>query len=381
MRYDTARSVARADRPAKIAGPWRRAWQRSPGLFRWERSRRTGTPARLLSLALQGGGSFGAFTWGVLDRLIEQQGVNVDALSGTSAGAINAVILADGLAHGPDQAREKLQRFWKRASDAALLTPFGPLGGAGVTTSAATTLAFSTQLVSPYQFNPLGLNPLRAILSDLVDFERLRKAAPMRLFIAATHVKSGRLRLFRETELTLEMVLASACLPLLHHAIEIEGELYWDGGLSANPPLRRLAVESEADDLVVVQLTPERMKTVPQSSPEIARRVNQISFNSPLQIELEALSELATLYRREPFLLSRQGRKLRRLRLHKIAAEDAVEGLDRTSALDLGWPFLTRLRESGRQAAETWLAEMAAGAWLKATHPPLLSPPPLAGED
>jgi len=362
MRYDTARSLARADRPAKNGGAWRRSWLGSPGLFRWERSRRVETPVRLLSLALQGGGSFGAFTWGVLDRLIEQQGVSADALSGTSAGAINAVILADGLAHGPDQAREKLQRFWKRASDAALLTPFGPLGGVGVTTSAATTLAFSTQLVSPYQFNPLGLNPLRAILSDLVDFERLRKAAPMRLFIAATHVKSGRLRLFRETEITLEMVLASACLPLLHHAIEIEGELYWDGGLSANPPLRRLAVESEADDLVIVQLTPERMKTVPQSSPEIARRVNQISFNSPLQIELEALSELTTLYRREPFLLSRQGRKLRRLRLHRIAAEDAVEGLDRTSALDLGWPFLTRLQESGRKAAEAWLVNLPATA-------------------
>jgi NTE family protein len=156
------------------------------------------------------------------------------------------------------------------------------------------------------------------------------------------------------------MVLASACLPLLHHAIEIEGELYWDGGLSANPPLRRLAVESQADDLAVVQLTPQRLKQAPQSSSEIARRVNQISFNSHLQTELEQLSDLITLCRREPFLLSRQGRRLRRLRLHRIAAEDAVEGLDRTSALDLGWPFLARLMEGGRGAAETWLTELEA---------------------
>jgi NTE family protein len=368
MRYDAVKSVAAGDPLAKDGGPSR--GRRLPSLrtLPWARFRRAETPARLLSLALQGGGSFGAFTWGVLERLIEQDGIAIDALSGTSAGAINAVILADGLAHGPDQAREKLQRFWKRASDAALLTPFGSLGGVGVTTSAAATLALSTQLVSPYQFNPLGLNPLRAILADLVDFERLRQASPMRLFLAATHVKSGRLRLFREHEITLEMVLASACLPLLHHAIEIEGERYWDGGLSANPPLRRLALEARADDLVVVQLTPERMKAVPQSSPDIARRVNQISFNNPLQIELEALTDLTRLYRREPFLLSRPARKLRRLRLHKIAAEDAVAGLDRTSALDLDWSFLTRLRESGRQAAEAWLNTS-------------MSPPPSSGED
>lgn len=356
MRYGIVRRAPRQRPPANDGGPRRPAWMPALDRLSWSRAQGSETPIRLLSLALQGGGSFGAFSWGVLDRLIEQQGLAVDVLSGTSAGAINAVILADGLAEGPDQAREKLQRFWKRASDAALLTPFGPLRSMGVTGSAATTLALSTQLVSPYQYNPLGLNPLRAILADLVDFERLRQASSRRLFIAATHVKTGRLRLFRETEITLEMVLASACLPLLHHAIEIEGELYWDGGLSANPPLRRLAMESDADDLMLIQLTPERLNAMPQSSPEIARRVNQISFNSPLQTELEALSSLTALCRSEPFLLSREGHKLRRLRLHRIAAEDEVEGLERNSALDLDWSFLTRLKESGRKAAKAWLA-------------------------
>lgn len=362
MRYGWTRPATRQGRPANDGGAPRRAGLPALDRLPWSRRKGGETPARLLSLALQGGGSFGAFSWGVIDRLIEQQGLTIDALSGTSAGAINAVILADGLGVGPDEAREKLQRFWKRASDAALLTPFGPLRSMGVTGSAATTLAFSTQLVSPYQYNPLGLNPLRSILADLVDFERLRKASSRRLFIAATQVKTGRLRLFRETELTLEMVLASACLPLLHHAIEIEGELYWDGGLSANPPLRRLAMESDADDLMLVQLTPERLKALPQSSQEIARRVNQISFNSPLQGELEALSSLTALCLSEPFLLSREARKLRRLRLHRIAAEDEVDGLERSSALDLDWSFLMRLKESGRKAADAWLARQAATA-------------------
>lgn len=374
MRYDAAKSATGSDPLKRVEGSRRfrlPGWRsRSLTVLRQRIGWRREAPVRPLSLALQGGGSFGAFTWGVLERLIEEPGTRFDALSGTSAGALNAVVLADGLATGgPEAAREKLQRFWKRASDAALFTPFGPLGNAGMTASAATTLALSTQLVSPYQFNPLGLNPLRAILADLVDFERLRQASPMRLLIAATNVQTGRLRLFRESELTLEMVLASACLPLLHHAIEIEGEWYWDGGLSANPPLRPLALETEARDLVIVQLTPERVTRRPQSSPEIARRVNQISFNNPLQTEMEALADLVALCRREPLLLSRRDRRLRHLKLHRIAAEDAVDGLEHSSALALDWSFLTRLKESGRAAAETW---------VKATS---LSPPPSPGED
>ncbi|MFZ5792647.1 MAG: patatin-like phospholipase family protein [Pseudomonadota bacterium] len=328
------------------------------------RPRRNEEAPRLLSLALQGGGSFGAFTWGVLDRLLEEDGIAFDVLSGTSAGAVNAVLLADGLAAGgPEEARQRLRQFWKRASDAALFMPFGRLAGAGAVASAATTtLALSTQLVSPYQFNPLGLNPLRTALADLVDFERLRKASPLRLLVAATQVRNGRLRLFRETELTLDAVLASACLPLLHHAIEIEGEWYWDGGLSANPPLRQAVMASETDDVVIVQLTPENLDEVPQLSPAIHRRVSQIAFNSPLQMEIETIADLCERCRKEGLFRSRFCRKLQRLRLHRIAAEDAVDGLDRTSALNLDWAFLTRLMESGRRAAEKWLAELTASA-------------------
>jgi len=212
---------------------------------------------RALSLALQGGGSFGAFTWGVLDRLLEQDRIAFDTISGASAGAVNAVLLASGLAEGgAAEARAKLDRFWRRVSRAGTLGPFGSFGRSVAESAARAALAL-TPVVSPYQFNPLGLNPLRDILAEEVDFARLRAAAPVRLLIAATRVRDGSLRLFRNDEITLDVVLASACLPHLHHAIEIEDEWYWDGGFSANPPLRQLVLDSRAHDVLLVQIMPE----------------------------------------------------------------------------------------------------------------------------
>ncbi len=323
-----------------------------------------GTAKRLLSLALQGGGSFGAFTWGVLDRLLEQDTVAFDAVSGTSAGAVNAVFLANGLAEGgPAEARARLERFWERVSDAASLAPFARRDdawtGSNWAGSAATAaLELSARVVSPYHFNPLGLNPLRDILAEEVDFERLRAASPIRLLIATTRVKDGRLRLFRDDEITLEAVLASTCLPHLHHAVEIEGEWYWDGGYSANPPLRQLVIDAKADDILLVQVTPETQEDVPRLSRDIARRVSQIAFNSPLQKEVEALADLRELCKKGRIFRSRLCSKLQRLRLHRIAAEDGVEGLGQASALDLDWSFLTRLKEGGYHAAEQWQASL-----------------------
>ncbi len=323
-----------------------------------------GTAKWLLSLALQGGGSFGAFTWGVLDRLLEQDTVAFDAVSGTSAGAVNAVVLAHGLAEGgPAEARARLERFWERVSNAASLAPFARRDDAWTRSnwagSAATAaLELSTRVVSPYHFNPLGLNPLRDILAEEVDFERLRAASPIRLLIATTRVKDGRLRLFRDDEITLEAVLASTCLPHLHHAVEIEGEWYWDGGYSANPPLRQLVIDAKADDILLVQVTPETQEDVPRLSRDIDRRVSQIAFNSPLQKEVEALADLRELCKKGRIFRSRLCRKLQRLRLHRIAAQDGVEGLGQASALNLDWSFLTRLKEAGYQAAEQWQASI-----------------------
>lgn len=309
-------------------------------------------PNRSISLALQGGGSFGAFTWGALDRLLQEETLTFDMISGTSAGAINAVLLADGIAEGgPSAGRERLERFWRRISDAAPLAQFGQ----GLVGSAVAALELSTRFVSPYEFNPLDFNPLRDILADTVDFARLRAISPVRLLIAATRVRDGRLRLFREDEITLEAVLASACLPLIHRAIEIDGEWYWDGGFTANPPLRQLVIDTDAPEILLVQVTPQLRAGLPRSSTEIYRRICQITSNSVLQKEIDALADLATVCRKEGAFRSPLGRKLERLRLHRIASEYAGEVLEQASALDLDWRFLCRLRDSGYEAAGHWL--------------------------
>ena len=306
---------------------------------------------RVLSLALQGGGSFGAFTWGVLDRLLESDRVGFDAISGTSAGAVNAVVLANGLAQGgPEEARRQLEHLWKRLSRAA------PLASLGAATATSAALELSTRVISPYQFNPLGVNMLRDILLAEVDFARLRRSSPVRLMVAATRVTDGRLRLFREHEITLEAVLASACLPQLHHAVEIEGEWYWDGAFSANPPLRPLVVDSRTSDIVLVQISPEQQEGLPRLSSQIARRAAQIAFNSPLQKEMEALDDMRALCKEAGLFRPAVCRKLERLRLHRIVAEDTVDGLNHASALRLDWGFLTGLKQSGYAAAAQWLA-------------------------
>ncbi len=320
-----------------------------------------------LSLALQGGGSFGAFTWGVLDRLLEAEEIGFDAVSGTSAGAVNAVVLAAGLAQGGRAAaRQALDRVWRRLSAAAAWTPFGSASAlfSGPSELVAAVFDLSSRIFSPYQFNPFALDPLRAILAEEVDFARLRAASPVRLLIAATGVRNGRLRIFRDCEITLDAVLASSCLPLFHHAVAIDGEWYWDGGYTANPPLLRLAAASQAPDILLVQITPTEYSGHPTWSPQIIARLQQIAFTTPLLKEIEALAALQALCRRETGLVpGRLQRRLRRLRLHRIAAEDAVEGLARASALDLDWRFLVRLRDSGRAAAEHWLGERRRAGW------------------
>ncbi|HEV2301757.1 MAG TPA: patatin-like phospholipase family protein [Stellaceae bacterium] len=312
-----------------------------------------GARRRPLSLALQGGGAFGAFTWGVLDRLLEEDGIGFDVLGGASAGAVNAVILADGLRKGgAAAAREGLAHFWRRASGMA---PFAGLGR-GAQKLALAAFEMSAPFLSPYQLNPLDLNPLRDILAETVDFAALRGASPVRLIVAATRVSDGCPRLFRERELTLEAVLASACLPFLHRAVEIEGEAYWDGGFSANPPLRQLVLESKAREVVLVELAAAAPAGAPRSSAAISRRVKEFAVNGPLLRDIEALDELRSLCRREGVFRSALCRKLRRLTLHRIAAQEEFARLDPARALDLDWGFLTRLKDSGRRAAAGWLA-------------------------
>jgi NTE family protein len=300
-----------------------------------------------LSLALQGGGSFGAFTWGVLDRLLEEKDVSFDAVSGASAGAINAVILSSGIARGgASGGREALAQFWQQASQAA------PGHGAS-RNSPGLALDLSTRLMSPYQFNPLDFNPLRALLGE-VDFEALRKDPPLRLLIGATRVSDGRLRIFREHQITRDIVLASACLPLLQHAVTIDGEAYWDGGYAANPPILPLVTASRASDVLVVQIIPTEGEELPRTSPQIIRRLNQMTFNNSLLHDLDTLASMMELAKGRGGE-GRLSRKLQRLNLHRLSAEDAVPDLREMSAFNLDWDFLIRLRDAGRAAAADWL--------------------------
>lgn len=312
------------------------------------RSREERWPPSKVSLALQGGGSFGAFTWGVLDRLLEEDHIDIASMSGASAGSINGVLLASGLVQGGRaEAKARLASFWRRMMEEAAFLPFATLQGL----LAGTPAGLMTRVFAPAQFNPFDLNPLRAALLAEVDFDALRDPASPRLLVATTRVTDGSLRIFRNDEMTVDVVLASACLPLMHRTIEIEGEAYWDGGYAANPPILPLVHESELTDLLIVQLTPTQGVRVPQTPNEISRRLDQITFNAALNTELAAL-DLARKVSATP--------KLQALRIARLAAQDEIEGLAERSATDLGRTFIETLHAGGRRAAGHWLAHAPA---------------------
>lgn len=327
-----------------------------PASGRGFRSRKAKTRPKRISLALQGGGAFGAFAWGVLDRLLEEN-ISLDVVSGASAGAMNAVLLASGLARGgADEARAVLERFWFRVSEAAHQSRL---------ISSNPILSQLTSQLSPYQFNPFDLNPLRDILTTEVDIEAVRVRAPVRLLLGATRVRDGALRMFRSNDLSYDVILASACLPQLHQAVLIDGEPHWDGGYAANPPLMPLVTATRSSELLVVQIIPENHAELPTTSPEIQKRLNQITFNNSLQRDLEALSMMAQLCREGDMQNSRLGRKLQHLNLHRIAAEDHVEGLSGFSFMNTDWAHLQYLRDQGRAATGAWIESQSAASTHK----------------
>lgn len=310
-----------------------------------------------IGLALQGGGAHGAFTWGVLDRLLEHGRCRVDAISGTSAGTMNALAFAQGwMDGGRDGARAALARFWSAIGSRV---PFDVLttGSAerpGLAPAARAWLQW-TRLLSPYQLNPLGLNPLRDVLAEQIDFERLRRASPQRLFVAATHASTGRLRVFETHELSVDAALASACLPTLHHAAEIDGQPYWDGGYSANPALFPL-VRAGIADLLVVCLAPREHPGVPRSAEEIHARVIELAFNAGFLREAQLLADACAEARQSWWPVGRLERRLRRLRTHRIDAHEDLAGLPGETRLIAHLPFLETLRDLGRARAHQWLA-------------------------
>ncbi|HWG03495.1 MAG TPA: patatin-like phospholipase family protein [Beijerinckiaceae bacterium] len=309
-------------------------------------------PPRRLSLALQGGGSFGAFTWGVLDRLLDEEDIEFDAISGASAGAINAVLLAAGLVEGGHiAAKAKLESFWRKISTLAPFTPFSRLTEFGV--RRPREIANWLPQMAPAEFNPFDLNPLRAILGAEVDFAQLNARSNISLLIAATRVEDGRLHIFRNGDLDADKILASACLPSLHHTVYVDGVPYWDGGYAANPPLVPLALESAARDILLVQVLPSKIDAVPTTAPGIARRVDRICLNAPLWAEIAAIESLRTTRNGGSSLCN----KLDRLSIHRLVAEEEFDKLALADASSLDWSFLVELRDCGRAAAENWLQQ------------------------
>jgi NTE family protein len=312
-------------------------------------------PALRLSLALQGGGAHGAFTWGVLDRLLEEQRVEIAAVSGTSAGAMNAVALAAGWCRdGRDGARACLRDFWRAVGGVgrgqALL---------GRNAFGAFAADLATHLLSPYELNPLRVDPLRALLERLVDFAALRRHGTIPLLIAATEMRTGRCRLFREHELTADMVLASACLPRLHHAVTIDGEPYWDGGFSKNPPVLALAELGRSERLLVVRIDPAEVAEPAPRAAAIRHRTAQLVFSRPLADELARLDELKALARLPLAWTSARLRRLRRLEVETIADDETLATLHPSTKIAPEMRLLEDLRDAGREAAGDWLRRRA----------------------
>ena len=311
----------------------------------------------LVDLALQGGGAHGAFTWGVLDRLLEEPQLQIEGISGTSAGAMNAVVLADGYATGGAAgARAGLERFWRRVSHAALLSPFqrSPIDillGRWTMDGSPAFIAFDlmARLFSPYDLNPKGANPLRDILAECVDFKRVAQA-PIRLFVTATNVRTGRGRVFRNAELTPDVLLASGCLPTLFQAVEIDGEAYWDGGYAGNPTITPLVRECTSSDTVLVQVNPIERPGTPRSARDIIDRLNEVSFNATLLKELRMMAVL----RQVADAGDCEGKLWARMRIHRIASA-AMTDLGYSSKLNAEWDFLCFLREEGRRSAKAFL--------------------------
>lgn len=308
-----------------------------------------------LNLALQGGGAHGAFTWGVLDRLLEDDQVQIGWISATSAGAVNAVALASGLlAGGKDAARQKLRHVWEAVHKAGVpdllrLNPF--LFGLSRTPQMAQVAG----LFSPYDFNPLGFDPLRRLLTDAIDFDKLRADSTLELLIAATEVSSGRSRIFRRSELTVEAVLASACLPTLHRAVEIDGIAYWDGGFSANPDVKTLAMESPVEDTLIVQINPMVRHGLPTGVREISLQVNRLTFNAPLLRDIELIETVRQCSQR--WLGGTRGRygRLAAHRFHLIEAGRYTSALSPDSTMKPDWALLNYLYSAGRDETEKWL--------------------------
>lgn len=326
---------------------------------------------KLVNLALQGGGAHGAFTWGVLDRLLEDGRLRIAGISGTSAGAMNAVALADGFTHeGPEGARAALDRFWKAMSDGAKhsplkRTPYDVLtGNWGLQNNPMYhAMDAMSRIASPYQLNPMNSNPLRDLVEKSIDFGMVRKCTAFKLYISATNVETGKVKVFPREGLTADMVMASACLPHLYQAVEIDGIPYWDGGYMGNPSLFPFHGETGTDDIVVIQVNPIERKGAPKTPMDIQNRMNEISFNGSLLKELRAIDSVDRLIRQGKLSAD----DYRQVRVHVVENQAELKPLGASSKMNVEWDFLSMLRDMGRETATRWLDKNFADIGARST--------------
>jgi NTE family protein len=326
-----------------------------------DRSGERASAVRTVNLALQGGGAHGAFCWGVLDRLLEDERIGFDGISATSAGSMNAAVMAYGFAEGGREgARVALAGFWRRVGHAATTSPLQPSpwdrfarNHTLQNSPAFVMFDLFSRIFSPNQFNPVNYNPLRQILEASVDFEVLRTRCPIKMFISATNVRTGKIKVFRNDELSADAILASACLPFLFHTIEIDGEAYWDGGYMGNPAIYPLIYHCDASDVVVVHINPIMRDEVPTTAGAILSRVNEISFNSSLMREMRAIAFVSRMIDEGTVAPGR----MKRMLIHSIADDELMRSLCVTSKLNADWDFLQAMRDAGRARAGAWSAD------------------------
>jgi NTE family protein len=323
------------------------------------------TSPKKINLALQGGGAHGAFTWGVLDSLLSDPRIEIEGISGASAGAINAVILADGLIRGgPQEARKRLAGVWRAVSSngelsdlerkvADRLLSFAPYEGS----PAQAWVDALSRFWSPYDFNPLNINPLKDMIERFVDFEALRSSSRLKLFISATNVFTGRLRIFPGDKISAAVVMASACLPMVFQAVEIDGIPYWDGGYMGNPAIFPFFRTTDTEDVLIVSLNPLARNMTPRTQNEIMNRINEITFNSSLIAEYRAMDFVTRLIDQGRLPRGRGAGEYRRINVHRIALDSAFKELTADSKLDSDFGFFELLRNGGQRAGTDFLSK------------------------
>lgn len=325
------------------------------------KNRKNSSVTKTVNIALQGGGAHGAFAWGVLDKLLEDGRIAFDGICSCSAGTMNACAMAYGMhLGGPEKARECLHDFWHNVHKANHPIPRMPWETRASTRMTNSLVHFMfdtvTRLFSPYQFNPFDINPLRDVLAKSVDFEALRQCECLKLFVSATNVRTGKVHVFEAHELTLDVAMASACLPLVFRAVEIDGENYWDGGYMGNPSLFPLFYKTGCRDIVIIHINPIERNDLPTSATGILNRINEISFNSSLLKDMRAIAFVKKLIEHD-MIKEEHKNDFKDILLHSIRADKATCELNVASKSDTDWEFLTGLRDQGREMAEQWLQE------------------------